>query len=355
LVDETGLPIEVAEQFLHSLRTLGKADNTVRSYARSLSWYWRWLATRQLNWDDVEFSNLADFIFAYRHGLHPVQQANGRERAPGSVKLVASALSEFYAFHRLEGRGPTNLRLTERTRFSTRTRYHFLAHVERRAPVERSRLAGAARITEHPPHVVNFEEDFDKLIAACHSHRDRLLISAMYDLGFRIGQALGLRHSDLTFSTSRVTAVRRESNENGAVSKSRKDVTAKAPSRFFTFYSAYLLNELMPRDIDSDYVFVNLRGTHVGRPARYQNMYQQVVAIGKRAGVDNLAPHRLRHTHGTALAKAGWTSAEIAARLGQEHATTADKYIHLANTDVDRRLEETEHLVWRRPADESLK
>lgn len=54
-----------------------------------------------------------------------------------------------------------------------------------------------------------------------------------------------------------------------------------------------------------------------------------------------------RHTHATALARAGWTAPEIAARLGQSHPASADVYIHLASDDLTERLRRTQHLVWR--------
>ncbi|MBZ4632892.1 transposase, partial [Mycobacterium avium subsp. hominissuis] len=38
---------------------------------------------------------------------------------------------------------------------------------------------------------------------------------------------------------------------------------------------------------------------------------------------------------------------EIAARLGQSHASSADVYIHLAADHLGDRLRATEHLVWR--------
>ena len=59
-----------------------------------------------------------------------------------------------------------------------------------------------------------------------------------------------------------------------------------------------------------------------------------------------MTPHMLRHTHATALAKQGWTSAEIAARLGQAFSGSADVYIHLATSDIEARLRETEASVW---------
>ena len=43
-----------------------------------------------------------------------------------------------------------------------------------------------------------------------------------------------------------------------------------------------------------------------------------------RSRIGPVNPHMLRHTHATALAKAGWTSAEIAARLGQRSAASAE-------------------------------
>ena len=80
------------------------------------------------------------------------------------------------------------------------------------------------------------------------------------------------------------------------------------PRRFFDLYAAYLLGEIA--HVDSDYVFVNLSRPPVGGPMTYSNAYQLIERIGAAAGIDDLNPHMLRHTHATALAKSGWTSAE---------------------------------------------
>lgn len=352
LVDGDGLPIEPAESYLRVLRSLGMANNTVEAYARHLSLFWRWLDARQVAWDQITFGQLSDFLFTYRHAVAPLTTRNGADRATSSTKAVAAAIKEFYTHHRLEGRGPRDLVLTKAVRYSTKSAHHLLAHIEQRRPTEVNRLSAGFKSAPAQTKVIQFEDDFDRLIEACRSDRDRLFVSALYDLGFRVGQALGLRHSDLDIATAHVVAVRRESNVNGATSKSRGDVKVKAPARFFHYYSRYLMRELMPKRIDSDYLFVNFHGNKTGEPASYQNMYQQLAAIAKRAGIEDLNPHKLRHTHATALAKAGWTSAEIAARLGQTHAGSSDRYIHLATEDIDVRLAETEHLVWpRRMAD----
>lgn len=349
VVDDRGLPLGEVEQFLHWLRAVGRSQNTVRSYARHLSLFCRWLSARGIAWDAVVFHELCDFVGALSVGLPPLPTRCG-SRSPATVKAVSAAVREFYEFHRVEGRGPADLVLTRNPSRLPRRSHSFLAHVEQRRPSEVSRLTRPGKHPAETVQVIDFETDFQRLLGAASTHRDRLLLSALYDLGLRVGQALGLRHSDLDPMRKRVRVCRREDNENGALSKQRAQFAVDAPRRFFDFYAAYLLGEIA--GVDSDYVFVDLSRPPVGGPLSYSNAYQLVERIGTCAGMDTLHPHMLRHTHATALAKAGWTAPEIAARLGQSQASSADVYIHLASDDLAERLRRTEHLVWRPPQNE---
>lgn len=342
VVDDNGLPIAEVEQFLHWMRAVGRSANTVRSYARHLSLFYRWLSARQIAWDELAFNELCDFVGVLSVGLPPLERAGGRSSA--TVKAVSAAVREFYEFHRVEGRGPTELVLTRNPSRMPRRSHGFLAHVEKRRPSEVSRLARPGKQPAETVRVIDFEADFDRLLGAASCERDRLLLSAMYDLGLRIGQALGMRHGDLDPMRRRVQVRRREDNVNGALSKQRAQFSVEAPRRFFDLYAAYLLGEIA--DVDSDYVFVNLTRPPVGEPMSYSNAYQLVERIAASAGIDPIHPHTLRHSHATALARAGWTAPEIAARLGQSQASSADVYIHLASDDLAERLRRTEHLVW---------
>ena len=344
VVDTTGLPVTEIEQFLHWQRAIDRSANTVRSYARHLSLYYRWLAARVIDWDAVTFDGLCDFVGVLSAGLPPLVPRDGGGRAPSTVKAVNAAVREFYEFHRVEGRGPTDLVLTRNPSRLPRRSHSFLAHIEARQPSDVPRLARAGRPAAEPVHVIDFDTAFCRLLDAASTDRDRLLLSAMYDLGLRIGQALGLRHGDLDPMRRRVRIVRREDNLNGALSKQRAQFTVDAPRRFFDLYASYLLGEIA--DLDSDYVFVNLSRHPIGAPLTYSNAYQLIEHIGASAGIDDLHPHMLRHTHATALAKAGGTAPEIAGRLGQSHPSSADVYIHLASDDLTDKLRRTEHLVW---------
>lgn len=346
VVDARGLPVAEIEQFLHWMRAVGRSQNTVRSYARHLSLFYRWLSARGIVWDRIVFHELCDFVGALSVGLPPLQTWRGG-RAPATVKAVSAGVREFYEFHRVEGRGPAELVLTRNPSKLPRRSHGFLAHVERRRPSAVSRLTRPGKQPTETVQVIDSEADFARLLTAASTDRDRLLLSAFYDLGLRVGQALGLRHGDLDPMRRRVQVCRREDNDNGALSKQKAQFAVDAPRRFFDLYAAYLLGEIA--HLDSDYVFVNLSRHPVGRPLSYSNAYQLVARIGAAAGIEDLHPHTLRHSHATALARAGWTAPEIAARLGQSHAASADVYIHLASDDLTERLRRTEHLVWRAP------
>ncbi|MBF9318025.1 tyrosine-type recombinase/integrase [Mycobacteroides chelonae] len=350
VVDGMGLPVEEVEQFLHWMRAVDRSVNSVRSYALHLSLFFRWLSARGIAWDTLSFEGLCDFVGALSAGLPPLVPRGGGTRSAATVKAINAAVREFYEFHRVEGRGPAGLVLTRNPARAPVSSRSFLAHVDKRRPPAQSRLVRRAKTSAVP--VIDFESDFAKLLAAAATARDRVLLSAMYDVGLRVGQALGLRHEDLDPMRRQVRITRRADNVNGALSKQRDDFTVDTPRRFFDLYAEYLLEEFSRVGVDSDYVFVNLSRRPVGKPLSYSNAQQLVARIGASAEIAGLHPHTLRHTHATALAKAGWTAPEIAARLGQSHASSADVYIHLAGDDLAARLRETEHLVWRPLSDQ---
>jgi site-specific recombinase XerD len=171
VVDELGLPIEAADQYLRWLKTTGKSKNTVRAYAFHLASLFRWLTAYRSQWDTAGFDQLTSFMADLACGRPPLAKRGGGERDDESVRAAAAAVREFYEFHMVQ----------------------------------------------------------------------------------RVGRSI-------------------------------------------------------------DWV--------------------------------ELHPHVLRHTHATALAKAGWTTAEIAARLGQSFASSADVYIHLASSDLETKLKATQHLIW---------
>lgn len=345
VVDREGRSIEDIETFLHYLRALDSSSNTIRSYALHLALLFRWLDQREVGWEELTFDGLCTFGIDLADGtLRSVKRygelrpAEPRSRA--TCEAVMAAVYSFLDYWKLEGRGPADLRLYRDGTNRRSTTYSFLAHVAYQRPQQERRVRFRGPKPK-VPQIIDFEVDFQRLLQAARSYRDKALLSAMYDGGLRISQALGLKHEDIDVARKRVHIIRRANNPNGALSKQRTEFAVEMPERFITLYGLSLTDEQLVLGIDSDYLFVNLSQRDRGAPMRYSNAAQVITAIGKRAQVP-ITPHTLRHTHGTALAREGWSAPQIATRLGHSSNNSADVYIHLAQDDLAEKYAATD-------------
>lgn len=345
VVGSDHLPIREVDEWLDFLRGRSMSPNTVQTYARHVSLLLRWLDLRSSSWEHLTFNELTLFLADLADGSIPL---DGRRRAasrrPTTSRAVMAGVGNFLEYWHLEGKGPRDLRLYRSAQRSGRRTDHVLSHIEHKRRRQESRVAIRGGNTRPPIHVIGFEPDFQKLLAEANTVRDKLLLSLLFDGGLRIGQATGLRHGDLDPATRKVRVERRTDNANRALSKQISTFSVQLPQRTFTLYAKYLIEEQLAAGIESDYVFTNLEPP-LGRPVSQANARKVIKGIGRRAGVP-LTPHTLRHTHATALARLGWTAPQIAARLGQSVASSADVYIHLASTDIEDKFKSTAANLW---------
>lgn len=346
VVDDDGAIIEDIDDFLAYLRGNANSENTIEAYARHLALLFRWLTIRGSHWEDLTLQGLSAFAMDLRDGsLRSLQRVGTyrpqTERKRRSCEAVMAAVYSFLEYWRNEGqRGPADLTLYRNSSYVGNSTQAFLSHVESRRP-QKERLIKIRGPKPDLPRIIDFEDDFALLLAAANTHRDRALLSAMYDGGVRIGQALGLKHEDLDMARKRIWIQRREDNPNDAISKQRTRFPLSMPDRFFTLYGRSLVDEQLMLGIDSDFVFVNLAPGYRGAPMSAPNAGQIIAGISQRAGV-RLTPHTLRHTHGTALARDGWTQPQIAERLGQSQPSSADVYIHLAADHIESKYQSSD-------------
>lgn len=86
----------------------------------------------------------------------------------------------------------------------------------------------------------------------------------------------------------------------------------------------YLEKYLSTRKHKSDYLFCNDRG---GSQMTTNNVGKQLKKISKDSGVENVHPHRFRHTFASRLANAGMPPQEIQILLGHSSLTTTMIYV----------------------------
>jgi integrase/recombinase XerD len=157
----------------------------------------------------------------------------------------------------------------------------------------------------------------------------------MLDTGLRIGEALGLRHSDIDAAARLVTVVPRV-NSNRARAKGAGGRRVPVSARVIRLYADYLHTEY--GDLDSGYVFVDLWSGPIGRPLTYQSVYDLVCRIREQTGV-MFGPHTFRHTYATELLRRGVAVEVVQRLLGHASvATTSDAYAHLKVEDARRAL-----------------
>jgi integrase len=158
-----------------------------------------------------------------------------------------AALAGFYRFHaRRDPRVPVVLGELIGTR-PTGFYIPMLAHTRRTAPDAFSPL----RITapRRVPKTLS-PEDAGLAMAACSRARDRFLASLLDEAGLRIGEALGLRHEDLSLRRAEVRVVPREDNGNQARVKRMKERCVLVKDVVLDLYADYMELEYGMLDCD---------------------------------------------------------------------------------------------------------
>lgn len=253
-----------------------------------------------------------------------------------SVNRKLAALTSFCEFHARHGVALGRLLVTMAPagRRGSATSYKpFLHHVSKNEP-QRHRMIKLK--TGRPRPEVLTAKQVQTILDACEHLRDRLLFALMLDTGVRIGEALGLRHEDLAVAERSVTVVPR-SNDNRARAKAGICRTVPASAELMRLYADYLNHEY--GSLDSDYVFVNLWSAPLGRPWAYPAVYDLVLRLRERTGID-FEPHQYPHTYATWLGRRGAGVESVKELLGHASITTTiDTYGHLTVEDARKTLE----------------
>lgn len=338
VVDSDALPIGSAETFLRHLAALGYSPNTVKAYAHDLADLFTWLGFRRRDWRTLTVADVGEWV-AWLRLPGPARQ--GRLGVLPSVEPAVSertlqrklaAVSAFYGFHRRLDPAIT-LQLTRWDRgFSSAGYQPFLAHTRRQQARQEVRVRGVLRAA---PEVIE-AEDYQALLAGCTRLRDRFLLQLLRETGMRIGEALGLRHEDLSISRREV-AVNPRLNDNGARVKRWKPRRVPAPAGLFSGYACYLDEEY--GDLDSDFVFVNLWAAPRGHAMTYSTARDLLLRLRHHTGLSGFTFHHLRHTYATDLIRKGTDWAIVAHLLGHASVqTTLGIYGHLSVEDARRAL-----------------
>lgn len=345
---ESCLPVEPIQRFLNYCRKRGLAVNTVSTYAYRLVDFWRWLEYRSLLWSAIGLEELADFVNWYLLGgevevISETVREVVSKRSPRTVNQAITAIQGLYEFHAVEGR-------IDEKRFTRLThgwskRGGFLRGIVKSTPEKRKRI----KLKE--PKIFPgclADEEVTRLIEACTTYRDRLILMLLRETGVRRGELLGLHLEDVRDfdNKGRIRIVRR-SNPNRAWAKGNEREIPVLHNREAvqkTFH-AYLLEEYphQAERLGHGMLFVNLEGPSVGHPMSATRLNKLFDQLHTRTGI-KAHPHLFRHTLATRMLQAGYLDQYVQQILGHSSiATTKDTYSHvLDEMSLEAYLEDEE-------------
>lgn len=168
------------------------------------------------------------------------------------------------------------------------------------------------------------DEELELIKMNCDNIRDKALIEFLYVTGVRVSELTNLNISDIDFQTLEVNII------NGKGGKDRK--TYLTPTA-----SLHLKRYLSQRTDDNPALFTTIR--------KYKNrttyirlttdaIRKRLKTLEKRSHVNDIHPHRFRHTLATNLLKKGMPVQEVQRILGHESIETTMIYCKISNDNV---------------------
>ncbi|MGO9903376.1 MAG: tyrosine-type recombinase/integrase [Solirubrobacteraceae bacterium] len=340
VVDGDYVPVAVADGYLRELRFgRRRAVSTTKAYAENLALFFGWLSRTACAVGDAP-RELGRFVHWLR--TSPVERRGtgfGRARSGARINTIMVSVRELYkhavSMGSLDGRVLDALYVVGDDRF-------YPAHVRREDGMLRTVLQPLHRVPEARHASVDDAkpQEFAALVGACERWRDRFLLGVMYFAGLRVGEALGLRLSDLHFADSSGVLgctypgahlhVVPRANVNGARVKNERSRIVPVEGPLIGAFDHYLRRE---RDACGaaavcDFVFVNLWAEPLGAPMKVSRVHKLFRSLSARAGLERAVhPHMLRHSAGTAWAAAeGMDAAQVL--LGHASPSSVEVYVH---------------------------
>jgi len=259
----------------------------------------------------VTSSDVMLFITRQRNGdgdrrVVPIDRSGGLSSR--TIRRRLSSVSGFYAYLMVRDDTSVSRNPVPRGLVTRRER----SGPKRRAPLIRTPTTLPKVLTP---------AEVDGLVGALRTHRDRAMIDAMLLGGLRRCEVLGLRLEDVRVGERRVFV------EEGKGGRQR---LIPISNRFFDSVGRYLDVE-RPANVETDKVFVVLKGPRRGSPLSPRGLDEIMRGARGRAGLAHASCHEQRHTCLTRLREAGMSIEALQAQAGHASIETTRVYLHLTN------------------------
>lgn len=308
--DQRSGAVQEANRFLAALRLRGLSPNTLRAYGYDLLSIYRWLKPLSRGVTKLRESDLVGFIAEQR-------QRGLRARSINRRLTVCRLLYRFLTDRDMQ-RGPGVSAPSGHYKGPGRDKSLGLYTMPRR---QRLPLQVKVPCTVVEPLRV---EQIEILLDTVKRYRDLCIIYLMLLCGLRSGEVLSLRLTDLCFEDARIRIC----------GKGNKERVLPLPQMLLQLLRDYLRLE-RPKRCYSNRLFVVLQGRRRGRPMTPSGLRSLLRhRRASRRGVRNANAHRLRHTFGSDMARAGVRLPVLQKMMGHASSSSTLQYVNLSMADI---------------------
>jgi integrase len=341
VVDECGDELAEVSVYLRHATANDFSAASVKSYARALLRWLRFLWSVEVAWDRTDRAEVRDFVLWMKSTIKTGRRAAGGPTpgsvnprtgkryltagfAPATINHNLAVISAFYDYQLSTGKGPLRNPVPPRT---TPRGHRVNAHHNPLEPfVAHRRGAYRQRVPSTQPRAIP-DRMFDELFEAMPSDRDRAVLAFYVSTAARPEELLSLRGDRVDYGEQLIGVIRKGTRALQWLPAS--------PDAFvwLRLYQRSLPAELVGLDRS---VWWTLR-----RPWRPLN-YEAMRAVLRRANAllgTNWTLHDLRHTAAIRMAEdPNMPLVDIQVLLGHAHLSTTERYLRLRLEQLVRQV-----------------
>lgn len=315
VVCNRGNELKDADRFLSALETRRLSPSTVRAYAFDLLNLYRWLSSRKEKESRcVEALRQKDLVEFIRYQ----QDANAK---PTSInrRLVVAEL-----FHRfVTGK---SIRVGFEKGVSLPSPYYKGPGKDRELGIQNIKAPNSRALRVKTPRALVeplTTEQVRLLIGSFTRYRDLAITYLMLLCGLRSREIIALTVDAVDFDTQRIRVI----------GKGDKERALPFPAILVKYLRNYLRFE-RPTVCRTRALFTVLKGARRGCSMTSAGLRSLFRYRRRDEKIETANPHRLRHTFGTDMARAGVRLPILQRMMGHEDSTTTLKYINLSMADI---------------------
>jgi len=305
--EEKGGEIQWANAFLDGQRLRQLSPRSLRIYAYDLLDFTRWFAPQQRPLAEITESTLVDYV---RHQLE-----QDSKPSPQTVNHRLGTVRCCYRFH-------TGQEIPA-------GQVHFQRRYTRRSPLgygrPRPAVARGLRLKQDRRVIVPLSvEEVGKFWQSFRTYRDLALVGLMLLDGLRSCEVLTLELEDVQLADGQMRV-------HG---KGNKQRLLPLPPEIREVLGHYLRLERPLTNAPA--LFVCLKGRLRGQPMSVAGLRSLFRHHRMRSRISHANPHRLRHTFGADMVRAGMSLPALQRLMGHSQISTTLLYVELAPQDVWR-------------------